>query len=198
MTPALHPRAARSEPPLAASPTVGSFAASDAPKVDSSPVPGSRIERVRGSVIVDASIDKVRAVVFDFPRYPEFMPRYQRASIARRHPSGGLDVRMDISELAGAVRVWVRVEVSAAERAGNVERYKGRLLTGNVKAFQTGWELESLSPTKTRLTISSFMDPDLPLVPSTFVNSGARDRIRDVVPPRSASERGCPSIACWP
>jgi ribosome-associated toxin RatA of RatAB toxin-antitoxin module len=174
LAPSLGPGVARGEVPDA-------FAASDEPRIDASPVPGSSIERVRGTVSVDASIERVRQVVFDFPRYPEYMPHYRRASVERRNPNGSVEVRMDIEELAGAVHVWVRLEVTAAEPTGGVESYKGRLLAGNVKAFEIGWKLESLGPKKTRLTVESFMDPNLRLVPSAFINSGARDRVREVI-----------------
>ncbi|MFT3771727.1 MAG: SRPBCC family protein [Minicystis sp.] len=182
LIPSAGPRVARGATPgLAAAPTDAGFAASDTPQVDASPVPGSSIERVRGTVTVDVPASRVRAVVFDFPRYPEFMPHYRRGTIERRDPSGSVEVRLDIEELAGAVHVWVRLEVSAASRAGAVERYDGRLLSGNVKAFQTRWELEAVGPAKTRLTVESFMDPDLPLVPSALINRGARERVRDVL-----------------
>lgn len=173
LTPSLGPGVARGEVP-------GVFAASDEPRVDASPVPGSSLERVRGTVSVDAPIERLRNVVFDFPRYPEFMPRYRRASVERHNPNGGVEVRMEIDELAGAFHVWMRVEITA-EPASLVESYKGRLLSGNVKAFEIRWQLEALGPKKTRLTVESFIDPGLRLVPSAFVNSGARDRIRDVI-----------------
>lgn len=178
LVPSVSPRAVRGEVPAGAE----AFAAvSDTPRIDSTPVPGSSIERVRGTVAVNVPIERVRAVVFDFPRYPEFLPHYRGGKIERKNPSGSVEVRLDIEELAGAVRVWLRFEVSAKSLAGAVESYDGRLLAGNVKAFQSRWELEALGPTRTRLTVDSFMDPDLRLVPSSLVNSGARDRIRDIL-----------------
>ncbi|MFO0758060.1 MAG: SRPBCC family protein [Byssovorax sp.] len=184
---AASPRVAHSEAPTPAAPppalalSAEAPAPSDKPSVDAIAVPGSSIERMRATVAVNAPIDRVRAVVFDFPRYPDFMPHYRRGLIERRSPSGSFEVRLDMEELAGAVHVWVRVEIPVAERAGATERYKGRLLAGSVKAFEPRWELESLGPSKTRLMVESFMDPDLPLVPSSLVNSGARERIRDVI-----------------
>jgi carbon monoxide dehydrogenase subunit G len=187
LSPAASLRAARAEapvlatPPLASAPAADGMAASDTPRVDSTPVPGSSIERVRGTVAVDAPVPRVRAVVFDFPRYQEFMPHYRRASIERKNPSGSMQVRLDMEELAGAVHVWARLEVTPEGRTGAVEGHQGQLMAGNVKAFQIRWELEELGPTRTRLTVDSFLDPDLPLVPSGLVNSGARERVRDVL-----------------
>jgi ribosome-associated toxin RatA of RatAB toxin-antitoxin module len=186
---ALSSSASLATPPSASAPTEP--APSNEPRVDATPVPGSSIERVRATVAVDVPIERLRAVVFDFPRYPEFLPHYRRGTIERRNPSGSVEVRLDMEELGGAVHVWVRLEVAAAEHAGAAESYGGRLLAGNVKAFQTRWELEALGPTRTRLTLESFMDPNLSVVPSAFINHSARERIRDVILAMKArAERG--------
>jgi hypothetical protein len=50
-----------------------------------------------------------------------------------------------------------------------------------VKAFQPRWEIEPMEGGRTRLRVESFLDPDLTLVPSSFVNSGAREGIRDAI-----------------
>ncbi|MFT3773241.1 MAG: SRPBCC family protein [Minicystis sp.] len=153
----------------------------DDPKVESFAVRGSSLERVRATVAVGAPIDRVRSVVFDFARYPEFMPGYTKASVLRTTPAGGRSVRMDIEQLGGAVHLWMRLDISPPEGGSGVEAYEGRLVEGNVKAFRTRWELEALKPDRTRLTIESFVDPDLALVPSSLINRGARDGIRDAV-----------------
>src|SRR5262245_49884041 len=46
------------------------------PEVVSLPVPGSPYTSARATVAVHAPIDRVRAVVFAFDRYPEFMSNY--------------------------------------------------------------------------------------------------------------------------
>ena len=45
------------------------------------------------------------------------------------------------------------VEISAPTVADGVESYEGTLLEGNVKAFQSRWELEAVEPARTRLGI---------------------------------------------
>jgi ribosome-associated toxin RatA of RatAB toxin-antitoxin module len=155
--------------------------APDVPKVESFPVRGSSFERVRATVAVGAPIDRVRAVVFDFARYPEFVPGYKQAGVIRTTPSGGGVVQMVIEQLGGMVQIRMRVEISAPQISGAVEAYDGRLLKGNVKAFQARWELEPLGPRRTRLVLESFLDPDLPVVPASLVNQGARDGVRDAL-----------------
>src|SRR5262249_24093395 len=138
-------------------------------------VPGTGIQRIRSTITVDAPVDRVRAVMFDYARYPEFMPMYEKASVLSTTPAGGRVVQM---QLGGIVHLWMRFEISPPATSGGVERYEGRLVKGNVKAFQPRWELEPRGD-RTRVTVESFLDPDLPLVPSGLVKSGARDGMRD-------------------
>ena len=153
-------------------------AAVDAPRIESFAVPGSGIERVRATVVVSAPIERVRAVVFDYARYPEFMPRYEKAAVVKVTPDGGRVVRM---ELGGIVHLWMRVEISPPRISGATEAYEGRLVDGNIKAFAPRWELEALEGGRTRVTVESFLDPDLMLVPSSMINSGARDGVREAI-----------------
>src|SRR5690348_8404938 len=67
----------------------------DEPKVSSFAVRGTSIERVRATVAVNVPAERVRSVVFDFARYPEFMPSYKKASMIRSTPAGGRSVRLD-------------------------------------------------------------------------------------------------------
>jgi ribosome-associated toxin RatA of RatAB toxin-antitoxin module len=163
---------------LLAPAATGAAAPSDQPRMESFPVPGSGIHRVRATVAVNAPIDRVRTVIFDYARYPEFMPLYQKASVLQTTPAGGRLVQM---QLGGIIHLWMRVDISAPMYRGTTEAYDGRLVAGNVKAFQPRWELEPLATDRTRVTVESFLDPDLPLVPSVLINSGTVDGIREAI-----------------
>jgi ribosome-associated toxin RatA of RatAB toxin-antitoxin module len=165
------------------------------PKVESFVVSGSKIQRVRATVVVNAPADRVRTVVFDFPRYPEFLPNYSKASLLGTTAKGGGVVQMEMKELGGVIRFWMRVEVSQASAPAGVEAYSGRLLAGNVKAFESRWEFEALDAKKTRFTVESFMDPDLALVPSSAINDGARKGLRDAILALKARAEGKPAPA---
>jgi len=156
----------------------GAAALSTEPRMESFPVEGTGIERIRATIAVNAPLERVREVTFDYARYPEFMPMYRKASVLRTTPEGGRQVQM---ELGGIIHLWMRVDISAPAHMGVKEAYEGRLVAGNVKAFRPRWELVPLSNDRTRVTVESFLDPDLPLVPSALVNSGARDGIRDAI-----------------
>jgi ribosome-associated toxin RatA of RatAB toxin-antitoxin module len=157
-------------------PTAGRDA-SGAPTLESFRVEGTGIRRIRATILMDAPIDRVRNVVFDYARYPEFMPIYEKASVLWTTPAGARLVHM---QLGGIVHLWMRVEIAPPVKSGDVESYEGRLVQGNVKAFRPRWELASMGD-QTRVTVESFMDPDLPLVPTGLINSGARDGVRDAI-----------------
>jgi hypothetical protein len=165
-------------PDLAVPAAGGAASPSDQPRIESFAVRGSGIERIRATIAVNAPLDRVRGVMFDYDHYPEFMPRYEKASVLRTTSAGGRLVHM---ELGGVVHLWMRVDISPPVHDGAVESYSGHLEQGNVKAFRPRWELEPLGSDRTRVTVESFLDPDLPLVPDGLVNSGARDGMRDAI-----------------
>jgi ribosome-associated toxin RatA of RatAB toxin-antitoxin module len=181
---AVHASPNAAESPLLSSPADDVLApaagavATDDPKIESLPVSGSGIERIRATVAIRAPLDRVRSVLFDYNRYPEFVPRYEKATVIRITPSGARLVQM---ELGGVVHLWMRFEISPPVNDAGVEKYEGHLEQGNIKAFRPRWELEPLAGDRTRITMESFLDPDLPLVPSSLVNSGSRDGMRDAI-----------------
>ena len=56
-----------------------------------------------------------------------------------------------------------------------------RLGTGLFGQQSCSGKVVQATSTQTGLRVESFLDPDLSLVPSSFVNSGAREGIRDAI-----------------
>ncbi len=162
---------------------------SPAPVIESFAVAGTGIQRIRVTIPVDAPVDRVRSVMFDYARYPEFMPMYKKATVISTTPAGG---RLVQTQIGGVISLWMRFEISPPATTAGVERYEGRLVKGNVKAFRPRWELEPRGD-RTRVTVESFLDPDLPLVPDGLVNSGARDGMRDAIVALKARVEGRPA-----
>src|SRR5690349_12920426 len=127
------PSATHAAPPLAG-PAVGlatqvgspELGAAE-PRIELFSVPGSSIHRVRATIVVEAPIERVRSVVFDFARYPEFMVGYKRATVLRADPAGSRVVQMELEQLGGAIRLWMRIGITAPMRVAGVESYRGRL-----------------------------------------------------------------------
>lgn len=153
---------------------------SDEPVMTEIAVPGNSHIRARSMVVVNASIDRVRSVVFGFERYPDFMPNYRACHVLSTTPAGAREVRMEIEVLGGILKLWTRMEVSPAAMIDGVETYDARLLEGNVKDFMTRWQLRELDHASTRLTVESFMELKIPL-PDSVVNRGSIDGAREAI-----------------
>jgi ribosome-associated toxin RatA of RatAB toxin-antitoxin module len=144
------------------------------PELSSIPVEGSSLTKSRARVMVYAPLERVRAVLFDFPHYAEFVPHYRSARIFGKTARGGDDVVMEMEALGGMMRFWARVEIEKPVIEGPSETYKIRLITGSVRSFKASWQLEAVSAGATRLTIESLVEPNIPL-PSAFINEGSLD-----------------------
>jgi len=131
-------------------------------------------------VVVHAPIEQVRAVVFGFEHYPEFMPSYKGCHVLGTTPQGGREVRMEIEVLGGLLKLWTRMEVSPAAMIDGTETYEARMIEGNVREFMTRWQLRELDRATTRLTVESFMELKIPL-PDSVVNRGSIDGAREAI-----------------
>lgn len=178
-TPAAAPKTAARGGPASDAPPLATKAPA-VPEVTSIEVAGSKLNRTRAVVIVDAPMDAVRRALFDFAHYHEFMPGYRPSRIIGPTPGGGHEVDMRVEELGGLIKLTLRVEIMAPVIANGQETYDGRLISGNVKLFQSRWQIEPAPGGATRLLIESLLDPDLPL-PATFINSGSIGRLRDAI-----------------
>ncbi len=153
--------------------------APDVADVEVVPVAGSSVGRARATVMVRAAVDKVRAVLFDFDHYQDFLPNYKSAKVIARTPEGATQVHMQIDALSGMIRRWMKVEISAPVVDGARETFAARLLEGDVNAFQARWELERMAD-GTRLTLESFLDANLKLPPA-FLDAGSAAGIKDSI-----------------
>jgi ribosome-associated toxin RatA of RatAB toxin-antitoxin module len=151
----------------------------DVADVDVVPVPGSKIGRARATILVRASVEKVRAVLLDFPSYPAFLPNYESAKVVSKKPDGAMIVRMEIGALNGLIRRWMLVEISTPVVVAARESFDAKLLDGDVKAFEARWVLERV-PEGTRLTLESYLDAKLEL-PAAFIDAGAASGIKDSI-----------------
>jgi ribosome-associated toxin RatA of RatAB toxin-antitoxin module len=153
--------------------------APDEAEVELLPVAGSSLGRARATVMVRAAVDKVRAVLLDFPSYPEFLPHYKSARVVGKTPEGATLVHMQIDALGGMIRRWMRVEVSSPVVDGPRETFGARLIEGDVKAFEARWELVR-KPDGTLLTLESFLDANLTL-PAAFIDSGSAAGLKTAI-----------------
>ncbi len=163
----------------------------DLAEMETLAVTGSSLARHRATVMVRAAADRVRAVLFDFPNYPAFLPNYKSAKVVATTPSGGTQVHMQIDALGGMIRRWMRVELTAPVVVGSRESFEGKLVEGDVKAFEARWVLERLDD-GTRLTLESFLDANLPF-PTAFIDAGSSAGLKEsILAIKARAEEGGP------
>lgn len=149
--------------------TIPALDEGEIPRTIAVPMPGSSLVRGRSSVLVRASLSRVREVVLDFARYPELLPHVEACKMLGLTAAGGRDVYMRVAALRGAVKMWARIEVARPSYDGGVETYRSRLVDGNVDDLSATWRVERIDDTSTRLEVEIFMRPKLPL-PASVLN----------------------------
>jgi ribosome-associated toxin RatA of RatAB toxin-antitoxin module len=153
--------------------------APDVAEVEVVPVSGSSLGRARATVMVRAAVERVRAVIFDFPNYPSFIPNYKSAVVESTTPEGVMRVHMKIDALGGMIRRWMRVDVSPTAIDSARQVFEGKLVDGDVKAFEGRWVLERLAG-GTKLTVESFLDAKLQL-PAAFIDAGSAAGLKESI-----------------
>lgn len=134
------------------------------------PIGGSKLVRGRSTVTVAAPIDRVRAQILAFSRYPEFMPHYSACRVIGRSPSGGRDVYMQVEALHGAMQMWARLDVKKPAQIDGREVIETSFLDGNVKELSARWAMKRIDDGNTELMLEVFLEPRLPL-PVSLLNS---------------------------
>ena len=138
------------------------------PTQESIPIAGTDLVRGRSRVIVNAPVDVVRKHVLDYGTYSEFMPHYAASRVLGRTPSGGHQVYMKWVALHGAMKMWARFDMSSAQKKGEEETYRSKLVEGNVKAAKAIWRMSPVDKTHTKLSLEVFLQPRVPLPSSTL------------------------------
>jgi ribosome-associated toxin RatA of RatAB toxin-antitoxin module len=133
------------------------------------PIGRSKLVRGRSTVMVAAPIDRVRAQILAFSRYPEFMPHYSACRVIGPSPSGGRDVYMQVEALHGAVQMWARLDVKKPVQLDGREVIETAFLDGNVKELSARWAMKRIDDARTELMLEVFLEPRLPL-PVTLLN----------------------------
>lgn len=156
------------------------------------PIGDTGFSRGRSTAIVRAPLDRVRAVVLGFARYPEFMPHYEKCRVLGVTPGGGHDVYMEVSALNGVVKMWARLEIPKPVLIEGVETYASRMLAGNVRDLQAIWRLQAIDGQQTRLSIEIFLRPKLPLPQQLLNTENLEGSARAIAAMRARIEQGWP------
>ncbi|MBI4954741.1 MAG: SRPBCC family protein [Myxococcales bacterium] len=152
----------------------------DEPVSERIPIPGSDFVRGRARVVVRAPIERVRATLYDFKSYPEFMPYWDTARVVGKKPDGAHEVYMSVKLLYGALRLWARLDFPKPTLVDGVEVIEERYVEGNLKELQGRWQLRAIDADRCEVTVEVLMLPKMPL-PLELVNNCQEDGARMLV-----------------
>lgn len=152
------------------------------------PISGTDLVRGRSTLIVEAPIAVVRQTVLDYGSYADFMPHYAASRVLGRTSDGGHKVYMKWVALHGAMKMWARFDMSGAQKRGDVETYKSKLVEGNVRAANAIWRISPVGENRTKLSLEVFLQPRVPM-PSTVLNGeNTRGATKGVIAMRDRCE----------
>ncbi len=125
--------------------------------------PGSGIDTGGAVILVEAPMDAVLKVVQDYRQYRKILPRLQQSRVLKRH-GGKTDVYLRAPILHGAVSIW------GVARFGQPKPWRkygkileGKLVKGNLNAWQGRWKMLPKGPNRTALWLEMFVDPKFPM-----------------------------------
>lgn len=158
------------------------------PTRESIPIAGTDLVRGRSTVLVEAPIAVVRGAVLDYATYQDFMPHYAASRVLGRTAGGGHQVYMKWVALHGAMKMWARFDMSSAQKDGNTETYRSKLVEGNVKAAKAIWRLTPVGKTRTKLSLEVFLQPRVPMPSSVLNDENVRGAMKGVAAMRDRCE----------
>jgi len=122
--------------------------------------------------VIPAPVQRVWDVVNDVESYPRLMEHVQTLQVLERGPAYRLTEW--VCDLKGCVMRWVERE----EFDRDHYRVEYHQLEGDLAAFEGFWQLEPLSDSSTRVTLSVLFDIGIPML-SEMLNPVAERAVRD-------------------
>ncbi len=160
------------------------------PTREAVPIEGSDLVHGRSTVVVNATVDQVRAVVLDYDRYADFMPHYRASRVVGRASGGGRQLYQQWEALHGAVKLWARFDMRKVDVPTGIETYESEFIEGNVKLAYARWSFEPQPGDQTKLTLEIFLHPRIP-VPTSLLNGENLDNaVKGVTAMRDRIEQG--------
>jgi ribosome-associated toxin RatA of RatAB toxin-antitoxin module len=119
-------------------------------------------------ILIDAPLPIVRAIIQDYAKYQDFMPRFKRSRVVESSEKH-TDVYLQVPILHGAANVWSVVKFeNPIKSSDGSELIQGKMTQGNVKDFQAIWRLTPIDANTTLLQSEILIVPALP-VPGSVV-----------------------------
>jgi polyketide cyclase/dehydrase/lipid transport protein len=125
--------------------------------------PGRATDTGGALIAVQAPLDRVVAVLTDFRKYSDILPRLELSRVVARGPKG-TDVYLRAPILGGVVSIWGIARFSQPKPWGQRgRRIVGRLIRGNLDGWSGQWKVWPCGPERVLLRLEMFFDLQIPL-----------------------------------
>jgi ribosome-associated toxin RatA of RatAB toxin-antitoxin module len=144
------------------------------------PEQGSEIAGGHAVIVVDKSVDEVVPIVLDYANYVRFMPNFTKSRVLAQRGSRAM-VYMEVSVAKGMYTLYGQLNLAERPQDGAVRVVEGRLLEGNIDAFNATFTLTPVDDgARTEIDFKIYVDPALPLPSSVFSRENERAAGRTV------------------
>lgn len=144
------------------------------------PEQGSEISGGRAVIVVDKPIDEVIPIILDYANYVRFMPNFTKSRVLAQRGSRAM-VYMEVSVAKGMYTLYGQLNLSERPQDGASRVVEGRLLDGNIDAFNATFTLTPVTGgARTEIDFKIYVDPALPLPSSVFSRENERAAGRTV------------------
>jgi len=138
------------------------------------PEEGSDIAGGRAVIVVDKPIEEVVPILLDYGNYVQFMPNFTKSKVLAQRGSRAM-VYMEVSVAKGMYTLYGQLNLSERPLDGEARVIEGRLLEGNIDAFNASFKLTPVDGgVRTEIEFTIYVDPDLPLPSSVFSRENER------------------------
>ena len=104
------------------------------------PEDGSDIAGGRAVIVVDKPIEEVLPIVLDYANYVQFMPNFTKSRVLAQRGSRAM-VYMEVSVAKGMYTLYGQLNLAEGPQDGESRIVEGRLLEGNIDAFNASFKL---------------------------------------------------------
>ncbi len=119
--------------------------------------------------LVKAPINKVLPFARDFANFKEMLPFFLESAVLGSGGNRTL-VHVKIEIVRGVVKLWGNLEFLETTAERDVRVIAGRMLKGNMKVFETRFELVPVHDRWTLVLVRLLVDPNLKIAKNSKVN----------------------------
>ncbi len=143
----------------------------------------------QATVVIDAPIDDVLAVVLDYGNYKDFMPHFTQSRVLSARGTSAL-VYMQVSAFHDTITLWANMRLRKRANIGDTQVVEGTMTSGNLDSFIARFEVTPLENGKTLVLFRLLIAPDLPFPSGIMTDENVRNARRVVTALRGIIGRG--------